>query len=84
MLAVTAAEHDDALQPFAEHQHRNVEDARAEIAVRRRIGESAGPQELEHQNRGDSRGGEGDEEGGNRRSTDEAAHARSTWVLFDG
>ena len=54
-----AGEHEDALEPFAEHQDRDVEDARAEIAVRGRIGESAGAEDLQHEDRGHGGGGQG-------------------------
>ena len=63
-------EHEDALEPFAEHEHRDVEDARAEIAMRGRIGEPACAEELKNEDRRHRGGSEGEQGRGNR------AHAR--------
>ena len=42
-------EHEDALESFAEHEDSDVEDTRAEVAVRKRIGEAAGAEDLQQQ-----------------------------------
>jgi hypothetical protein len=54
-------QYQDALQPFTEDEHPNVEHPGAKIAVRSRVRQPPGPQHLEHQNGGDGRHAEGQE-----------------------
>ena len=56
MFAVIGREDEDALEPFAKYEDRDVEDTGAEVAMARGVRQPAGTEDLKDENRGDGGG----------------------------